>query len=118
MYRTRAFRIHQTKKHKAEAVRRMKEGHMTWAQYENPFWHAGHWWRKKETPPWEKPDVIGIMATTPSTNSRMPNVPRKYGGVTRQELFNMIDALEDIEDEKPAIKEIKGQKYENPWSWD
>jgi len=78
MNRTKDFRRHQERKHKREAIERLKE----WSIFD-------------ET--WQDPRNIGVMATTPQRCSCIGcGGQRKWEGMTLDEKRNYLNLLDEL----------------------
>ena len=118
MFRTIPFRKHQELKHKREAIRRAKQNNTI--QYNNPyFWGRLRRFHSFGIPPWEDGKYVGIYSTTPTVCHKSLGL-RKFGGQTRKEISNMLDALDELEELGYNRKVIKKciLRYEDIWSWD
>lgn len=86
MNRTRDFRRHQDRKHKKEAIERVKQ--YDFYQYNNPFAKGNI---GVLPAPWKDPGFVGRFAVTPHPCSSCCGNPRRYEGDTRKEILNYYD---------------------------
>lgn len=121
MHRTLAFRRHQDLKHKKRAKQLLKEWE-SYIDYNNPYFGGGILKRilSKKPRPTEDKRLIGKIATTPTRLSRGSSINiRAFGGVSRQELNNMLDTLDELEDLGYNSKILKKATthYEDIWNY-